>query len=328
MLFPKCPLNSGFHLGVMATNMMKRKSVGLILATLLLVTFVTSVTGIYAQQQDPPSASTQKFVAMATQARDKAYEFRAFVSEEIGSIPDEIEALFVDADALLAEGSIPKTIQAMNKYRSAYKHLHRFLEHHGVDMDAPDKARGILVAINRTYRRIDRYNTTLLAIKEILPLEQYNTMKDYVECVQGNLTEATNSLLNATESLLSPANVTWAAHNLTEANHNIHEAITCLRRIAKGFNRWRLEHFLTKVRAFRERIQDRIREKLRQGTLGDVLEKHGYSNMEDFHQTIEDLIASARENVEDLKTAIHDLKTILEKLREMDHHIPNHQGPP
>jgi methyl-accepting chemotaxis protein len=305
------------------------KRIGLIIVVAALIALVSSSTLIYAQQQTqgPPSDKAQQFMALATQAREKAYELRDFVLETLASIPEEIDDLLAEADTLLADGTVPHTVQAMNHYRHAYRQLHRFLKHHGVDTEAPERARGLLVAINRTYIRIERYNNTLTAINETLTDDQYEELQGYFACVLGNLTEAKNSLILANESLwLSPPNVTWAAHNLTETNHNIQEAIHCLRRIAKGFNRWRMEHFLTNVHAFREHIQERIRE--RQGMLEDLLEHLGYADMEDFHQTIDDLIDRAREHVGDMKDAIQDLKAVLEKLREIDRNIPGPGGPP
>ena len=309
---------------------MKQRTVGVFIVMLLLVAMApvsTVSSSAQPQGQAPQSELAQKFYNLAMQARTKTYELRDLISGQISSIPGDIEDLLEEADSLVAEGTIQSAIQAMTRYRNAYKQLHQFLSQQGVDPDAPEEGRGLLVAINRTFTRIERYNATLIAITETLTESQYGEFETYVDCVQGNLTEAKVSLSLANESLwLDPPNIVWATQNLTEANRNIQEAIQCMRLIAKAFNRWRLEYFLTRVNTFRERIQERVRE--RQGILGEVLENLGYANMEDFHHTLNRLIESARGKVDDMKNAIHDLTPLVDKLKELAKNIPEQHGPP
>lgn len=305
--------------------MRNKNVVSLILVATLLVALSPFSMGIYAQpkNQEQQNVREQKFMEIAIQARERAYELRDIVMEEIGNITNEIEDLLNEADALLAEGNIQKAIEAMNKYRNAYRHLHRYLEQHGVDTETPEKARGILVAINRTYTRIERLNNTINAVNSTLDKTDpnYEKVKTYLEWGWGNLTEAAANLKLANQSLyLEPPNITWAAHNLTEANKNIREAHTALKLIACWTNYWRIRNFLGEL----DRIRERIRERLQQGgfNLTAILEKLGYTSLEDFHQEIDALMENAKQKME-IREAVQDMWTIREKLREMDLELQN-----
>jgi len=286
----------------------------------LLVTLSPFLMITYAQQQNQgqQNEGEQRFMEMAIQARERAYELRDFIMGGIGNISGEIEDLLNEADALLAEGNIQKAIEAMNKYRNAYRHLHRFLEQHGVDMETPEKAKGILVAVNRTYARIERLNNTMNTINSTLDVTDpsYEQVQRYLEWGWKNLTEAADNLNLANQSLyLEPPNITWAAHNLTEANQNIQEAHASLKLLACWTNRWRIRNFLGEL----NRTRERIRERHQQGgfNLTALLEELGYASLEDFHQEIDELMENAQQRME-IREAVQDMWTIMNKLREMD----------
>lgn len=310
--------------------MLRNKTVpSLILVTTLLVTLspFSMVTSAQPQNQEQQNTREQKFMEIAIQARERAYDFRDRVMAETGDIPDEIEDLLNEADVLLAEGTIQKVIEAMNKYRNAYRYLHRYLRQHGVDTETPEQARGILVAINRTYLRIERLNNTLNANNSNLDEtdSNYEEVTTYLEWGWGNLTEAADNLQIANQSLyLEPPNIIWAAQNLTEAHTDIFEAHVALRLIAGWTNHWRIRNFLGELRRIRERVGTRIQERLQQGgfDLGAILEKLGYTSLERFHQAIDELIENARQQRE-IREAIEDMWTIIAKLSEMELGIQN-----
>jgi len=301
--------------------------VSLILAATVLVMVSPLFMAIYAQAQNPEQQNVreQKFMEVAIQARERAYELRDLVIEKIGNIPDEIEDFLNEADILLAEGNIQKAIEAMNKYRNAYRYLYRYLEQHGVDIETPETARGIMVAINRTYTRIERLNNTINVINSTLDKTDpnYDQVKAYLEWGWGNLTEATDNLNLANYSLnLESPNIIWATNNLTESNRNIQEAHTALELIACWTNQWRIRNFLGEL----NRTRERIRERIQQGgfDLGAILEKLGYTSLEDFEQAIDGLMENTQQRIE-IREAVQELWTIREKLREMDRGLQNNQ---
>ncbi|GAG03576.1 unnamed protein product, partial [marine sediment metagenome] len=186
---------------------------GFVLVTTLLVLLLPFSVVIYAEPQNPEQQNIreQKFMEVVTQARERVYELKDRVIEEIGNVPTEIEELLNEADALLAEDDIQKAIEAMNKYRKIYRLLHRLLEQHGVDTETPEKGRGILVAINRTYLRIERLNGTINSINNTLDETDpnYEQVKTYLEWGWRNLTEAADNLAHANQSMyLEPPNIT------------------------------------------------------------------------------------------------------------------------
>lgn len=295
----------------------------------LLVTLSPFLMVIYAQpkNQEQQNVREQSFMEIAIQTRERAYELRGLVIEKIGNITNEIEDLLDEADTLLAEGNIQKAIEAMNKYRNAYRCLHRYLEQHGVDTETPEKARVMLVAINRTYARMERLNNTINAINSTLDETgpNYEQVKTYLEWGWGNLTEVADNLKLANQSMcLEPPNVTWAAHNLTEADKNIREVHAALKLIACWTNHWRIRNFLGELNRVRERIRVRIRERLQQGgfNLTAVLEELGYTSLEDFHQEIDALMENAKQKME-IREAVQDMWTIMAKLRGIDLHLEN-----
>gem|GEM_PF-3196902 len=308
--------------------MLRNKTVvSLILAATVLVMVSPLFMAIYAQAQNPEQQNVreQKFMEVAIQARERAYELRDLVIEKIGNIPDENEDLLNEADILLAEGNIQKAIEAMNKYRNAYRYLYRYLEQHGVDIETPETARGIMVAINRTYTRIERLNNTINVINSTLDKTDpnYDQVKAYLEWGWGNLTEATDNLNLANYSLnLESPNIIWATNNLTESNRNIQEAHTALELIACWTNQWRIRNFLGEL----NRTRERIRERIQQGgfDLGAILEKLGYTSLEDFEQAIDGLMENTQQRIE-IREAVQELWTIREKLREMDRGLQNNQ---
>ncbi|MCK5644677.1 MAG: hypothetical protein KAJ19_28015 [Gammaproteobacteria bacterium] len=308
--------------------MLRNKTgVSLILVATFLVMVSPLFMVIYAQAQNPEQQNVreQKFMEVAIQARERAYELRDLVIEKIGNIPDEIEDLLNEADILLAEGNIQKAIEAMNKYRNAYRYLYRYLEQHGVDIETPETARGIMVAINRTYTRIERLNNTINVINSTLDKTDpnYDQVKAYLEWGWGNLTEATDNLNLANYSLnLESPNIIWTTNNLTESNRNIQEAHTALGLIACWTNQWRIRNFLGEL----NRTRERIRERIQQGgfDLGAILEKLGYASLEDFEQAIDGLMENAQQRME-IREAVQELWTIREKLREMDRGLQNSQ---
>jgi len=277
----------------------------------------------FAQPQNQEQLNTmgQTFMQIALQSRERAYELRAFILGKIGNIPEEVDPLLNEADTLMAEDDISNAIEAMNKYRNAYRYLHRYLEQYGVDTETPQKVRGIIIAINKTYTRIEHLNNTLNVVDNKLDDTdpEYEQIKTYLEWAWGNLTEAADNLYLANQSMyLDPPNLILATLNLTEANKNIQEAHAALKPIASWTNQWRIRSFLGE----QERFRQRIRERIQQGgfNLNAVLEKLGYTSKEDFHQEIDQLMENAQQKME-IREAIQKLWQIMTKLREMDNCI-------
>lgn len=270
------------------------------LITILLVTLSPFLSGIYAlpNSQEQQNVDEQMFMEMVTHASGRVDDLRDLVLGVIGSVPSAIEDLLDEADALLAEGGMEKAKQAMSKYRNAYRQLYSYLRQHGVDMEAPERVRRMLQAMNRTYTRIERLNKTANSFNSTLdPTDPYHErVQKRLEWVWENLTEAVDNLELANQSLYSiPPNITWAAHNLTEAKNNTREAHTTLRLVAFWTNYWRFRNFFGELK---ERIRVGIQRRQQQGgfNLTASLEKLGVTDLENYYEEIRVLMEDARQN--------------------------------
>jgi uncharacterized coiled-coil protein SlyX len=302
--------------------------IGLILVSSLLVTLLSYSALISAKPIEHQNSTTQRFMEAALNARERTHQLRELLMEKIGSIPGDVDDLLNDADTLLGDGDLQKAIEAMEKYRMAYKHMHQYLVQNGIDPDAPEKAKGILVAITQSQARIEKLNNTLNAINNTLDENDpnYGEVKTRLEWGWQNLTQATHNLNLANESLyLEPPNVIWAAHNLTEANRNIHDAHAALTPIARLMNHRRIRAFLDDLNQIRERIRVKIRERFRPGgyPMSTILESQGYNNMEEFEQTIDELMECVRQHAEQSREAAQYIWKITQRLNDMELNMQN-----
>jgi len=301
---------------------------GLIVVSSLLVTLLPYSALITAQPIEHQNSTMQRFMEVALHARERTYQLRELLIQKIGSIPDDVEDLLNDADTLLDDGDLQKVIEAMEKYRMAYKHMHQHLVQNGINLDTLEKARGMLVAITQSQARIEKLNNTLNAIKNTLDENDpnYEEVKSRLEWGWENLTQATHNLNLANESLyLEPPNVIWAAHNLTEANKNIQDAHVALTPIALLMNHRRIRAFLYDLNQLRERIRARIRDRFRPGgyPMSAILESQGYNSMEEFEQAIDELMEYVKQHAEQSREAAQYIHRIIQKLNDMEYSIQN-----
>jgi tetratricopeptide (TPR) repeat protein len=301
----------------------KKTIMGLIVVSSLLITLLPYSALITAQSIEHQNSTTQRFMEAALRARERTYQLRELLMEKIGSIPDGVEDLLNDANTLLEDGDIQKAIEAMEKYRMAYKHMHQYLVQNGINPDAPEKAKGILVAITQSQVRIEKLNNTINTINNTLDENDpnYEEVKNHLEWGWENLTQATHNLNLANESLyLEQPNVIWAAHNLTEANMNIREAHVALTPIARLMNHRRIRAFLYDLDQLRERIRSRIWERFRPGgyPMSAFLESQGYNNMEEFEQVIDELMEYVRQHAEQSREAAEYIQRITQRLNDME----------
>jgi len=306
----------------------KTVAMGLILVISLIFTLLPFSILISAQPLEQQNAITQRFMETAQQARQRTYEFRELIMEKIGNVQDDVDDLLIKGDALLAEGEMQNSIEAMYKYRMAYRHMYQYLLQNGIDTDAPERARGILVAVKQAQSRIERLNNTLNAVNNTLGESDLNfeEVKTRLEWGWANLTEATHDLNLANESLyLKPSNVVWAANNLTEANNDISETHILLCPIARLMNHRRIKGYLYNLNRLRERIRERIQERLHQGgfNLSAILERLGYNNMEEFEQEIDGLMEYVRQHAEQSSEASQNMWRITQRLNDMELGIQN-----
>jgi hypothetical protein len=84
----------------------------------------------------------------------------------------------------------------------------RYLEQHGVDIGTPEKAKGLLVAVDRANVRIQRIRQIVERIRNTYRIQMDTQAQQYLGWVEGNLTEAKTHLEPAREALVQYKNVT------------------------------------------------------------------------------------------------------------------------
>jgi len=319
--------------------MLKTKSLAcLLLVATVMVTVFSSTFQISARNQSQQTRKAEQFIYLAARAKEKVSELTAFIQQiEDGiEIPENITQLIEEANAKLetaqTELNVTLAKEAMQIYRKVFGQLHTLLGEGGVDIETHEQAKGLFVAINRTYERIARINDTITQI-----IERFEDLdpevQTYLSWVKGNLTEAAENLAKAENALLlEPPNVVWAAHNLTEANKNISEAFAALRQIAGWTDHWRIENFLRCINRTRERVHEALNRAIRQGkNVTALLESLGYTDenddgsvTDDFLRHIQNLINSAEDEQGTSQNAIKDLNMLRKMLNEVHKEMAKH----
>ena len=303
--------------------------ISLVLMATLFVTLLPSSTVIYAQQQtaDPPTGTTQQLTEMALRTQNRVHALRNFIEERLGAIPADLGALIDEGDTVLAEaaGDLAQLLEAMKTYRTAYRYLHQLLEHHGIDTETLEQARRLLAAITRVTEKMHRLAQITVRLRNTYRIQIDAQAQQFLGWVEGNLTEAQTHLDQAKATLIQSQNITGAALNFTEATEHIRQAQTTLRLIARWTYRWRIRNFLEGLVNLRAQIRERIRQRMQQGgfNMTGILTELGYEDLEDFYQTIDQLMADAVENAEDLREAVQNLWEIRAKLGEMALRLQN-----
>ena len=324
-------LKSRGHHSIFTAKILRSKHLAsLVLMATLFITLFPSSTVIYAQQQqtsDPQTGTTQQLTEMALRAQNRVHALRTFIEERLGDIPADIDALIDEGDIVLAEaeGDVSQLLEAMKTYRKAYRSLHQLLEQHDIDLETPEQARRLLVAISRVTERLHSLAQITVRLRDTYRIQIDSQAQQFLGWVEGNLTEAQTHLDQAKAALIQSQNITGAALNFTEATGHIRQAQTALQLIARWTYRWRIRNFLEDLVNLKEQIREQIRVRMQQGgfNVTDILTELGYEDLEDFYQTIDQLMADAVENAEDLREAVQNLWTIRVKLGEMAFRLQN-----
>jgi len=340
--FPKCPLNHAAATFIAVKNAMKSNRLAtLALLTTLMVTFVPSVI-LYANAQKEQDRAL-KFIEIAEKAKAKVDELIEFIESKGIAIPDELEANYTEADDKLEEAksksasdpqdAIELAKEAMTLFRKLYGKLHTLLNDGGVDTESAEKAKGLLVAIDRENETIARIRDANNTYFKLYP-EREAEAATIIGWIRGNLTLAQNNLTEARDAIVVYHNATMAAANLTEAKKCVHDAFTALKSLAEWTTSWRVESFLMGIKNSVEKTKEMLERAQKQGVnITAVLEALGYEDtngnhelMDEFLNEVQGLIDEAREmRMEKLKEAIDVIKDIRDKLTGIHKELPEHR---
>ncbi|MBN1244721.1 hypothetical protein JXA31_03920 [Candidatus Bathyarchaeota archaeon] len=209
-------------------------------------------------------------------------------------------------DALEAEdyeGAVDYATEALSIFREVFSSIHMILEDAGLQKCELVDCQGLLEAMTRQLQRIDR-------LREILPEDAPDEIKQLLDDAEALLD------INAARALLLEGKATEVISNLQEAKDLISQVHDYLKEQAEENNAWRIDGYC-------ERVRERIRERFRNGNqsgidFADVLESLGYQSENQFMETLENMIQTAKGNRENFKNALQDLDEIGQMVQEMD----------
>ena len=219
--------------------------------------------------------------------------------EGVGNLTTAQEALDLED----YESAVHYATEALSIFREVFSSIYVILEDAGLLKGQLVDNQGLLEAMTRHLQRIDRLRTLL---PEDAPEEIVQLLDD------------AEALLDIEEAkaLLLEGKATEVRDTLQEAKELISQVYDYLKEHAEGLNTWRIDGYC-------ERVRERIRERFRNGNqLGidftDVLEAFGYQSENQFMETLENMIQTAKGKKGEFRNALQDLDEIGQMVQEMD----------
>jgi hypothetical protein len=304
--------------------MMSKRQLVVLAMLVSVIIMAAPVSAIFGQDQ-VQATSAEQLVEVADRAEQQvknlidlvyANETALDTIEDFGLL-DELESnvtlydegvgnLTAAHDALELEdyeGAVDYAIEALSIFREVFSSIHMILEDAGLQKCELVDCQGLLDAMTRQLQRIDR-------LREILPEDAPEEIKQLLDDAEALLD------IDAARALLLEGNTTEVRDTLQEAKELISQVYDYLKEQAEGLNAWRIEGYC-------ERVRERIRERFRNGNqsgidFADVLEALGYQSENQFMETLENMIQTAKGKSGNLQNALQDLDAIGQMVQEMD----------
>jgi hypothetical protein len=301
---------------------MFRKSKVAAFAILASVLLATAPLMIYAQGQLQVSPE-ENFVKLVERAADQIQNLIDLVDanetakqqiENVGLLDEwganvtlyEEDGLVKLADAQQAladseyETAVDAAVEALRIFREVYSSLHVILEAADLRKGHLIENQGLLEAITRELKRIDR-------LKEILPAETPQEIWDLLAEAEGSLNEARGLLLDG-----YPAEAKSA---FLDAKASISEVYQYLKAQAEESNTWRLRNYC-------EMLQERIRERFRYGReegidFSDVLQSYGYQSESQFMEALQNRTQTSQSE-QNFDNAIQECEQADQMVQQME----------
>jgi len=201
------------------------------------------------------------------------------------------------------EGAVDYATEALSIFREVFSSIHMILEDAGLQKGQLIDNQGLLEAMTRQLQRIDR-------LRDILPEDAPDEIKQLLDDAEVLLD------IDAARALLLEGKATEVRDTLQQAKELISQVYDYLKAEAEGLNAWRIDGYC-------ERVRERIRERFMNGNQSgidftDVLEALGYQSENQFMETLENMIQTAKGKTENFKNALQDLEEIGQMVQEMD----------
>jgi len=317
-------LNYGLANVLVVIQMMSKRQL-VVFALLVSVAMITApVSAIFGQGQ-VQATSAEKLVELAERAEQQVNNLidLVYANETIldaieavgllGELADNVTLYYEGVDNLTIaqetlsledyDGAVYYATEAFSIFREVFSSIYVILEDAGFHMGKIIDNQGLLEAITRQLQTIDR-------LRQLLPEDTPD------EIVQ--LLDDAEALLDIEEAkaLLLEGKATEVRDTLQEAKELISQVYVYLKEHAEGLNAWRIDGYC-------ERVRERIRERFRNGNqLGidftDVLEAFGFQSENQFMETLEEMIQTAKGKKGEFRNALQDLNDIGQMVQDMD----------
>jgi tetratricopeptide (TPR) repeat protein len=317
--------------------MMKKRQLAALVMLVSIVIATAPASAILYGQAQIQATPTEEMVEVADRAEQQvknlidlvyANETALQIIEDVGLL-DELEGNVTLYDTGVAnltaahdaldmadyEGAVDYATEALSVFREVFSSIHVILEAAGLQKGHLVDNQGLLEAMTRQLQRIDR-------LRELLP-------EDAPEDITQLLDDAEALLdIDAARTLLLEGKSTEVMSSLQEAKQLISQVYDYLKTQAEASNAWRID-------AYCERVQERIRERFQQGNqtgvdFTGVLESLGYQSENQFMETLQNMIQTAKGKTGDFKNALQDLDAIGQMVQQMDQaltqQMQQHQG--
>jgi len=201
------------------------------------------------------------------------------------------------------EGAVDYATRALSVFREVFSLVHMILEDAGLQKGQLVDSQGLLEAMTRTLQRIER-------LREILPEDAPEEITQLLDDAEATLD------IDASRRLLLEGKTSEVRDTLQEAKDLISQVYYYLKAEAEGLNAWRIDGYC-------ERVRERIRERFRNGNqigidFTDVLEARGYQSENQFMETLQNMIQTAKSKTADFKSSLQELDAIGQMVQEMD----------
>lgn len=278
------------------------KIAGLLLASILILATIPTLYASAAQQEQ---TKAEKFIEIAEQAKEHADKLINKAKEggvdvtAANNLMGEGTKLLNDAKDAFSKNdfqtAFSKARQAQEKFRDALRSL-KTPAHEA----AQERGRGILVAVDNAYERIQRLRDVIAKI----PVSPENEKP--LSWAKLNLTQAENSLTDARNAIQKyEFNVDVAAKKLAEANKYISQAYAALKHIGNR-SLWRAESFLKGIEKHVEKVKERVNQLAEKG--------FNIQELQTKLTRVDELIQKARASA-----LAGDKKATLAFIKEIDH---------
>ena len=198
------------------------------------------------------------------------------------------------------ESAVDSAGEALRIFREVYSSIHVIMNAADLQRDDLIENQGLLEAITRELQRIDR-------LREILPDDAPQTIKDLLDDAQG--------LLDDAKELLLAGDFTDARTEFLEAKGNIAEVYEYLKVEAEETNEWRLSGYCA---GLQERIRERFRYGQEQGVdFTGVLQSYGYQSESQYMAALQNRIQTAQ-GEQNFGAALQDCEGISQMVQQME----------